>query len=73
MTISTELLMAVLSMDAYNREYNSGIDGLNATKVGQASVIDRTAVGIGAPEYQAWQSAGFYALAYDCNGEIVIS
>ncbi len=82
MTISTELLMAVLSMDAYNREYNSGIDGLNASKVGQASIIDRTAVGIGAPEYQAWQSASFYAVAYQMTdnsidglveGEIIIS
>jgi hypothetical protein len=48
MTISSELFMAILSMDSYNRGYNSGIedggvsnsDGLGSTigtKIGNAS------------------------------------
>ena len=28
MTISSDLTLSILSLDAYNREYDAGIDGL---------------------------------------------
>jgi hypothetical protein len=68
MTISKELYLAILSMDAYNRGYGAGIadggkadtDGLGeaGSQIGQATVkaVD---LPIGA------QAAGFYAVAYD--------
>ena len=77
MSISPELFMAILSMDSYNRGYNRGynpgISDLNSANIGNATAIDQTAVGIGEPEYQEWQSAGIYAVAYDWNGQTIIS
>ena len=83
MTISPELFMAILSMDSYNRGYNPGIsDGEHVendvdlglgdavdTLVGNARIISRVSSD---PNGEA-QAAGFYALAYQWNGETVIS
>lgn len=83
MTISPELFMAILSMDSYNRGYNPGIsDGEHVendvdlglgdavdTLVGNARIISRVSSD---PDGEA-QAAGFYAVAYDWNGETVIS
>lgn len=83
MTTSPELFMAILSMDSYNRGYNAGIsDGEHVengvdlglgdavgTLVGNARVISRVSSD---PNGEA-QAAGFYAIAYQWNGETVIS
>src|SRR4051812_15048767 len=67
MTISSDLFLAILSMDAYNRGYNSGINfGSNSvapgvTRIGNAVVYDSK----GDAEAVA---AGFYAIAYDTSG-----
>lgn len=64
MNISKDIFLAILSMDAYNREYGAGINlGVN-TAVGDAAIKDRQLLGIGPVEYAAWQAAGFYAVAY---------
>ena len=58
--ITKELLLAILSLDAYNRGYGAGIEGLSdepGTKVGPASILN-----FHLPE--GAQSAGFYAIAY---------
>jgi hypothetical protein len=73
MTLSKELYLATLSMDAYNRGYGAGIadggegdaDGLGESgQIGSARVIIPSAVGRDDPTSAAWQAAGFYAVAY---------
>ena len=67
MAMSNELFLAVLAMDAYNRQYNSGIGdpvtGLTGTSIGNASI------GI----FRADTSASFFAQSYTWNGQTIIS
>ena len=63
MTISKDLFLAILSMDAYNREYSAGID-IVGSSLGFAQLVNRESLGIDASAYQDWQDAGFYAVAY---------
>ncbi len=44
--INTELMMAILSMDAYNQGYDTGIDGIG-THIGDASVIPLVSLNYG--------------------------
>lgn len=64
-SISTDLMMAILSMDAYNRGPNRGIisllDGVG-TKVGDATIISLT-LPAGAAD------ASFHAVSYDVSGD----
>jgi hypothetical protein len=71
LTITPELFLAILSMDAYNRGYGAGIkdgggadrDGLGdgiGTRIGTATVSNRSSSLLNSPEF----AAGFYALAY---------
>ena len=74
MTISSELFLAILSMDSYNRGYGAGIgtttDGLGSNSNGSVQIGTATLTynledaGI---EVEA-QAAGFYAVAYTVNG-----
>ena len=64
MTISKDLFLSILSMDAYNRGYNPGIANLGDTgQIGNATILLREALGVSNTEYQAWQDASFYAAA----------
>ena len=68
MTISKDLLLAILSMDSYNRGYGEGISGLGGlgTKIGSATIkTDSETV---AATKDTAQAAGFYAIAYDVDG-----
>ncbi len=64
MTISRELMLAILSMDSYNRGYGVGLNFRQpSSQISGASTItfpDSVSAG--------WQAAGFYALAYDMTG-----
>ena len=43
MTVSKDLLLSILSMDAYNRGYNPRIDGLSDapdTRIGNATILN---------------------------------
>jgi hypothetical protein len=73
MTMTPELLFAILAMDSYNRGYDPGIAGLSdatGTQVGPASIkhnledfdLDQSAI-----------AAGFYAISYDTPYGVVIS
>jgi hypothetical protein len=71
MTISNELFLAVLAMDAYNRGYDAGMGapdvGLGITgSIGNAIIekVQQT------PEAQA---ASFFAISYTLNNQTVIS
>lgn len=67
--ISNELFYAILAMDAYNRGYNAKLSGLSdaiGTRLGNATVI-------GSAGGAAAQADGFYAIAYDLNGQKIIS
>jgi hypothetical protein len=79
MSISPELLYAILSLDSYNRGYNPGIttagpDGLGEFgQVGPYSVVSPLSLGRTEAQYAEWQTANFYAAAYLNGGTIVIS
>ena len=70
------LMKAILSMDAYNRGYGAGlgndINGLGGvgTRLGNATMSTDSTI---TPSTSNGQAAGFYAIAYDYNGEKVIS
>ena len=68
MTVSKDLLLSILSMDAYNRGYNPGISGLNDTSNGSVKVGNATVSfnlqDAGTVFSAAAQAAGFYAVAY---------
>ncbi len=72
MSISPELLYAILSMDAYNRGYEPGIAGLGGegSLIGNATVKKDATQLLNPGEAQA---AGFYAVAYDWYGDTIIS
>ncbi|MEO8326742.1 MAG: hypothetical protein ABI618_12880 [Nitrospirota bacterium] len=75
MTTSPNLMYAILAMDAYNRGYNPGISGLSeasdgSVQIGTARIsfnLDNASL---TPQAIA---AGFYAVAYEWDGETIIS
>lgn len=80
MTISKDLFLAILSMDAYNRGYDAGIndagqgdlDGLgdaNGTKIGTATITRAS----DSDPNSAEVAASFYALSYNTQYGQVIS
>jgi hypothetical protein len=62
MTISRDLFLSILSMDSYNRGYNTGITGLGGvgSQIGTATISQQSATADGTPEV----AASFYAAAY---------
>lgn len=66
MTISKDLFLSILSMDAYNRGYNVGINGLSEATDGSAALGGVEAIANLENfdlDVQA-EAAGFYAIAY---------
>lgn len=66
MTISKDLLLSILSLDAYNRGYHSGINGLSTasgTQIGMVTISDDKG------DLDA-QAAGFYAISYTLNAAV---
>ena len=78
MTLSSDLFLSILSMDAYNRGYGAGLsDGRHVengvdlglgdaigTQIGTAEISSRVSSD---PNGEA-RAAGFYAIAYTVNG-----
>ena len=77
--MTSDLLLALLSMDAYNQGFGAGIPNVG-TNIGGASVVARASLGL-SPEVQAaLETSGFNATTYsmsgtgtDLDGAIVIS
>lgn len=74
MTLKPELINAILSMDAYNRGYQSAVE-LDDAVVGGAQIV-QTINSLGETVNldssvlnSSDQSIGFYALAYDTDGD----
>ena len=57
-----DVFRALLALDSYNRGYNPGIEGLEASSLGNADII----LTDGEPDAQ---DIGFYAIAYFWNDE----
>jgi len=73
---SHELFHSLLALDAYNRGYDEGLGGLLASgSIADANIISLSSIfGSQADQVlQSWQEDGFYAIAYEWNGEEVIA
>lgn len=73
--MTKDLFLAILSRDAYNRGYNSGSSGLSevsdgSVQIGTATISLNLDNAFLTPQAIA---AGFYAVAYEWNGETIIS
>ncbi|MCP4071883.1 MAG: hypothetical protein GY742_09125 [Hyphomicrobiales bacterium] len=71
MSVSNELMYAILAMDAYNQGYETGIEHDEST-IGTATIAPRKEH-TSDIEYQDWKDVDFYAAAYSYNGRTVIS
>ena len=63
MTMSKDLFLSILSMDAYNRGYNPSIAGLSdasQTQIGNAKILQASNSLANSPQV----AASFYAIAY---------
>lgn len=70
-----DLFTAILSMDAYHRGYNSGLQGTAAvtgTQIGMATVGTNRGGTDQEPERDA-KEIGFFAQSYNWNGETIIA
>ncbi len=67
--MNREVFFSLLALDSYNRGYGANVDGLWETgRIGAAKIRP-----FRPDEQSGWQDAGFYAIAYEWNGETVIS
>ncbi len=67
-----DLLLSILAMDSYNREYGAGLV-VTGTQIGTATFKNHVSSAISEATYSDWQSTGFYAAAYDTAYGKVIS
>jgi hypothetical protein len=69
--MNSALMKAILAMDAYNRGYNEGISSLGGleTEIGNFTIIQQSDTA----EDSDGVNASFYAIAYEYDGEVVIS
>ncbi|KUO51367.1 MAG: hypothetical protein APF82_11020 [Sphingomonadales bacterium BRH_c42] len=64
-----EVFLSLLALDSYNRGYNAAVGDLDESgSIGTATIRP-----FEPDEQDGWQAAGFYAVAYEWNGETVIS
>jgi hypothetical protein len=62
--MNRNLFLAILGMDSYNRGYGVGINSLDESgQLGNATLLAATN-----DQKAGWQTAGFYAIAYDMTG-----
>ena len=68
MTMSKDLLFALLFLDAYDRGFGAGLEdretGLTNEGIGHARVVDRREVGVDVDVYDQWKEVSSHAEAY---------
>ncbi len=70
MTINSDAFLNLLALESYNRRYGQNVGGLlNIGQIGTATILTDSVVALG----NATADTGFYAIAYEWNGETVIS
>jgi hypothetical protein len=73
MQLDRNVFLSLLALDAYNRGQGAGVGKLdsipNVSKIGNATILNDSDRLFGEDAI----TAGFYAIAYDWNGETVIS
>lgn len=71
--MNRDVFLAILAMGSYNRGYGAKINGLSTlqgTALGGAEVVTDSGLELGD---NRTQSTGFYSIAYNWNGETIIS
>ena len=65
-----DVFLSLLALDSYNRGYGQNVGGLAAAGgIGNATIQLQSNITDGSDEV----AAGFYAIAYEWNGETIIS
>lgn len=72
MAMSTDLFLAILSLDSYNRGYDPGL-AVNGSQLGNASLSIDSSVLRDANGQRFDQPVSFFAQAYSWNDQTVIS
>jgi hypothetical protein len=61
--LDRDVFLSIVALDSYNRGYGANLRGLE-----QSGAIGRATIrAFEAGEQNGWQSAGFYAIAYDVS------
>ena len=69
--MNNEVFLSLLALDSYNRGYGENVGGLAASgSIGSATIVTDA---LGELDEQAVLNTGFYAIAYNWNGQKVIS
>ncbi|MCP4188063.1 MAG: hypothetical protein GY763_10730 [Gammaproteobacteria bacterium] len=74
MSVSNELMYAILAMDSYNRGYGAGIN-VSGPQIGTAVIGDDSLILNSDPNdpNRVDEAVDFYAATYNYNGQTVIS
>ena len=68
--MNRDVFLSLLALDAYNRGYGQNVGGLcNSGMIGNANIRRQSNISPNSEEV----AAGFYAIAYEWNGETIIS
>lgn len=65
--MNTDLMRAILAMDSYNHGYDESVNSLGGVgeRIGNAKIVMQSNADLTSDE----RKAGFYAIAYDTNGD----
>lgn len=68
-----DLMLAILAMDTYHRGYAPGVLAIGGSSVGEAALLADSAILDEADNRDVAQAIGFYAQAYQYQGETIIA
>ena len=70
MPIDRDVFLSLLALDSYNRGYGQNVEGFAASgRLGNATILGDALSELDPDDVRA---AGFYAIAYNWNGETII-
>lgn len=74
--MNRDVFLSLLALDSYNRGYGQNVGGLlESGQIGTVNIVTRSSI-FGEQSdavFARWQAAGFYAIAYEWQGETIIS